>query len=117
MDFANGLMLLGGALALIGLSWCASAWWYGRKVETLQRKLDKLRQVAAMNAQQTRRQIAQLQHELATRPRIKVTTATEAKQSAADDRRTALERELDAAPQAARPANGFADTQPLPAMT
>ena len=55
MDFANGLMLLGGALALIGLSWCASAWWYGRKVETLQRKLDKLRQVAAMNAQQTRR--------------------------------------------------------------
>ncbi len=58
--FVSLAFLLGG--------WFASAWHYKRKVQALRRQIDALRQTASEHANQARRQIGQLQAELAARP-------------------------------------------------
>jgi hypothetical protein len=56
------------ALLLPAAGWLACAWFYRRKIELLQQQLKALRQTAAEHAGQARRQIGQLQAELAARP-------------------------------------------------
>ena len=56
------------ALALLAGGWFASAWFHPRKIDALSGQLKAVRQTAADHANQVRRQIGQLQAELAARP-------------------------------------------------
>ncbi len=61
------LLLILPALALLACGWFASAWFHKRKLDTLHGQVKAIRHTAAEHASQARRQIAQLQAELATR--------------------------------------------------
>jgi hypothetical protein len=57
------------ALALLlACGWLASAWFYKRRIAALQQQVKAVRHAAAEHASQARRQIGQLQAELARRP-------------------------------------------------
>ena len=58
----------GVAVALLTAGWTASAWVYQRKLNFLQMQLKVMRQTAVAHTDQARRQIGQLQTELARRP-------------------------------------------------
>jgi len=115
MTLTNWLLLMGAALALTALSWLMCAWWYRRQLSAVMHRLEKARAAAGQNATQARRQIAQLQKELAERPALSA-LQREARDKAAEDaaRKQELAANLDRGrPTTALPVNGFADTQPL----
>lgn len=56
------------AAALVSGGWLASAWYHRRQLAALQLQLRLVRQTHAEHAAQARRQIGQLQAELAARP-------------------------------------------------
>jgi hypothetical protein len=56
------------AVALPTCGWIVSAYFYKRRIEVLQLRIEAVRRTAAENAEQARRQIGQLQAELAARP-------------------------------------------------
>lgn len=97
-----------------------SFWWFGRRLATLNHKLDKLdkaRQFAGQQTAQARKQIERLQAELAAQQR-KLSQAHVTKQrseqldlvlGAADSAATARA----ARPTTLPPVNGFADTLPM----
>ena len=58
----------GVAVALLITGWSTCAWVYQRKVNFLQVQLKVMRQTAVAHTDQARRQIGQLQAELASRP-------------------------------------------------
>jgi len=116
MNITHWLLLIVTALALTGLTWWGCAWWYGRKLADLQQRLDKTRQTAGEHVSAARRQIAQLNKELAERPPLSK-GQRQARDDAADAaaRKAALEKSLDdgSATTQRLPTNGFADTQPM----
>lgn len=119
MNTMTLFFLLCTATALTALTWWGAAWWYGRKVSELQGKLDKTRKAAAQATAATRRQISQLQKELAARMnpgKDKGSAAPTPERDAAADlaaRKQAL-LDDDTFDRTIRlPAHGFADTQPL----
>ena len=73
MNFMTLLLLLCTASALAALSWWGCAWWYGRKLADLHRRLEKTRATAAQTATANRNQISQLQRELAERTTLSKT--------------------------------------------
>lgn len=97
-------------LALPCGGWFAAAWYYKRKIRALKGQVNAVRQAAGEHANQSRRQIGQLQAELAARPprpsaereRRAVAAATEAAAGAAESRRAAVDRQV--------PSHGFAAT-------
>ena len=111
MDITNWLLLIGTTLTLVSLTWYGCAWWYGRKLEQLHQRLLKTRQAAGRNASQARRQIAQLQKDLAARSSSEAVQRPAALDEA--ERRASLIVTLDEAPVSRLPLHGFADTQPL----
>lgn len=114
MNMTTWMLMIGTALALAALTWWSCAWWYGRKIGDLQQRFEKVRQAAGQHANQTRKQIALLQQELAERPplsKAQRNARDEAAEAAA--RKADLESRLDAAGPASRPMHGFADTQPM----
>lgn len=119
MNAMTIILLILTATALTALTWWGCTWWYGRKLAELQGRLEKTRQTAAQSTAQTRRQIAQLQKELAERPaapqRKVRDEAAEAAQAAAAAaaRRQTLEESLDTPTPSRLPSHGFADTQPM----
>ena len=56
------------AIVLLAGGWFASAWFHQRKIDALLGQVKAVRQTAAEHANQVRRQIGQLQAELAARP-------------------------------------------------
>ncbi len=62
--------LIWASLAVAGLAagWFISAWVHQRRIDFLQVQLKVMRQTMVANTDQARRQIGQLQAELATRP-------------------------------------------------
>ena len=112
MDITNWLLLIGTTLALVSLTWYGCAWWYGRKLLQLHERLLKTRQAAGKHATQARRQIAQLQKDLAARSSVESVQRQAAIAEA--ERRSSLIMTLeDEAPMSRLPLHGFADTQPL----
>lgn len=108
------------ALALLPCGWFAAARVYRRKLHLLQLQLDAARQTAAEHAHQARRQIGQLQAELAARPPLPAAErerrAQAAEAAAAELRRSAASKPV---PDRDFPAtvllpNGFAPTQLMP---
>lgn len=112
-----GLMGL-ACLALIGVQW----WWlrrlHGRRIARQHLRHVQQQQTVNRNLEQAKRQIEQLQHDLAAArlqiKRLSVHAVNTQQQSRA---REALQRTLDEAAQATArraPTDGFADTLPLP---
>ena len=62
------LIWTGLAAAGLALGWFASAWVHRRRIDFLQVQLKVLRQTMHANTDQARRQVGQLQAELAARP-------------------------------------------------
>jgi hypothetical protein len=56
------------ALALLTCGWVATAWYYRRQLRDLHEQIDAVRETATEHARQARRQVGQLQAELAARP-------------------------------------------------
>lgn len=56
------------ALALAPCAWYATAWFYKRRIAALQAQIKAVKQTAAEHANQARKQVAQIQSELAARP-------------------------------------------------
>jgi uncharacterized protein YaiL (DUF2058 family) len=113
MNFMTLLLLLCTASALAALSWWGCAWWYGRKLADLHRRLEKTRATAAQTATANRNQISQLQRELAERTTLSKTQRAARDEEAAAARKRAL-LEDDSFDKTIRlPAHGFADTQPM----
>ena len=112
---ASLAMLCFGAVAIGAVVWC-----YGRKLSAALRKIEKMenaRQVSSQHALQTRKQIEQLQKDLAAQQARLLSAAKAA--PAVREARVPLAQALaagDLAHEAARRAvatNGFADTLPL----
>lgn len=57
-----------GALALLACGWFASSWVHQRRIRDLRQRLASVRATAVDHANQVKRQIGQLQAELAARP-------------------------------------------------
>jgi hypothetical protein len=62
------LIWAGLAAAGLAVGWFASAWVHRRRIDFLQVQLKVLRQTMQANTEQARRQVGQLQAELAARP-------------------------------------------------
>lgn len=101
-------------------------WWYRRRVAELLARMERLeraRQGADQMAQQARRQVEQLQKDLATQHRAQADAARERRRTMASAAsaaaassaaaRSTLECMLDDAATPPTPKNGFADTQPM----
>lgn len=56
------------AIIVAPCSWYAASWFYKRKIAALRAQVKAVRQTAAEHADQARKQVAQLQSELAARP-------------------------------------------------
>lgn len=117
MNAMTLFLLLCTATALTALTWWGAAWWYGRKLADLHGKLEKTRQTATQAATATRRQISQLQKELAARaPLAKGAAAPRPVHDEAAERAARKQALLDddSFDKTIRlPAHGFADTQPM----
>lgn len=109
------------AAALLAGGWFAAAWHYKRKLNGVQAQIKAIRHTAAEHANQARRQIGQLQAELAARPPIgaarrAAAPAAPPPASAAEARRAAAEQlvpDHGFAPTAVAANHGFARTQVL----
>lgn len=64
------LLAVLAAIALLACGWYANAWFYKRRIAELQQQLRAVKQMAAEHAQQAKRQVGQLQAELARRPAV-----------------------------------------------
>lgn len=111
MSIAIWILPLLTAACATALTWWASHWWYGRQQAMLHERLERVRQTATQNAQQARRQIAQLQEEIARRP-LPRRREPDAR-AEAEARKAALVDEIAAGDATLRDANGFAATQPM----
>jgi len=111
MPNISWLSLLVAIAGVVG-GWCAAAWFYGRKIEAIRLQSRVLRQTTAEHLAQMKRQIAQLQAEMAARPVVArkkaAAPAPEPEAPMAQSRREAAENLLDADK---APAHGFAITE------
>ena len=116
MDLRHWLMLALAALVAAVVTWALCHWLYGRRISTLVGKLgksDKARQFSVQQTLQARKQIEALRKDLAAQQEAM------AQAQVARARSRHLEEVLKAASEtedegvARRPANGFADTQPM----
>ena len=119
MTLIEWLLAVSAALALTGCAVYGCAAFYRRKILKLQQRFEQSRMSHHQFAAQTKKQIAQLQQELAARPRqaepkpIPTPTPTPPPIDI-DARKRSLDASLDASAAARRlPVDGFADTQPL----
>ena len=126
MNTAQWLLVGFAALTSAAIGACAGRWWYGRRTMELLVRLDKLeraRQIAGQHAAQARRQIEQLQKDIAAQHKARADARASRRRElnetldAASDRTIRVERAAsDAADDGDRPvlpAHGFADTQPM----
>ena len=97
------------ALALAPGAWFVASRHYKRKLAALQAQIKVVKQTAAEHANQARKQVAQLQSELAARPPMPVALREKRAKAAADEakaaeaRRALAEQQLD-------PDAGFKET-------
>lgn len=121
MTLIEWLLAASVALALTVGAVFGCAAFYRRKILKLQQRFEQSRMSHHQFAAQTKKQIAQLQQELAARPRqaepkaIPTPTPTPTPPPIdTDARKRSLGASLDASAAARRlPVDGFADTQPL----
>lgn len=68
MNAMQGLMMLGALLLGGVLAWAGAAWWFGRRLKLSSARIEHLersRQQVSQQVSQARRQVEQLQRELA----------------------------------------------------
>ncbi|MCV2366500.1 hypothetical protein [Roseateles oligotrophus] len=111
--------LIGGSAAVLaaGLAWLGAMWWFGRKLAAAAArvgKLEKARQTLNQQNSQARKQVEQLQAELAElRHTLTRQDAAKAQQQRVHAARQSFEDSgpfIEATDPVATPADGFADT-------
>jgi len=118
MDTHHWLIFALGSVLVSVATWIGCWLWYGRKIEALNHRLqksDKARHFSTQQTLQARKQMEALQKDLAAQ------NAVMAKAQLSKQRNRHLEEvlkasavaELESGDNLARPAHGFADTQPL----
>ena len=119
MDTRYLLILATGCVLVCATTWFASHWWYGRKIEALNIRLqkgEKARQFSSQQTLQARKQIEALQKDLAAQHKAMAQGAQVERQRSRhleDVLKAASVAEDDPDRKPLRPANGFADTQPM----
>ena len=98
------------AIACLILGWTTSAWFYRRRIKTLRNQINAVRQTASEHSNQARRQIGQLQAELAARPPKPM--SVQERRAAANAARSAASDTHRSAPESNR--HGFAATAVMP---
>ncbi|RZT95071.1 hypothetical protein [Rivibacter subsaxonicus] len=102
------------AMAAAVLAWWSTSRWYMRQLLALQGKVERTKEQATIRLKQARRQVGQLQEELARRPPLSNEQREERDASAeAAAQRVALEAGLIAGDSRTREIAAFADTQPI----
>lgn len=104
------LLAVLAALALLACGWYANAWFYKRRIAELQQQLRAVKQMAAEHAQQAKRQVGQLQAELARRPPVPCPSAEPPPAPAAP---AVIDTAAEPETQPRRPRDGFAPTMIL----
>jgi DNA anti-recombination protein RmuC len=122
MDLSPYVFTALAAVVLPAITFGACRLWHARRVRELHsriEKIDRARQAAGQQAQQARKQIEQLQKELAAQHKARADAVSAHKrvqhlqETLREPRRELPESllDIDAAP--ASPPHGFADTRPL----
>lgn len=118
MDTSHWLILALVPTSIGAVTGVGCRWWYGRRIETLRERLQKVDKARIFSGQQTmqaRRQVEALQKDLAAQQELLAQAQIE-KQRARhlEEALKAAHDETDASDTLPmRPSNGFADTQPM----
>jgi len=118
MDTSQWLIFATGGCAIAAATWLAARWWYGRQLDALNlrlQKVDKARQFSSQQTLQARRQVEALQKDLAAQNELlaKAQLATQRSRHLEEVLRTASAAELAGSAVPQGPAHSFADTQPM----
>jgi hypothetical protein len=118
MDTSQWLIFATGGCAIAGATWLGARWWYGRQLDALNlrlQKVDKARQFSSQQTLQARRQVEALQKDLAAQNEVlaKAQLATQRSRHLEEALRIASATESSASTLPQGPAHSFADTQPM----
>ena len=118
MDTTQWLIFATGGCAIAAATWLGARWWYGRRLDALNlrlQKVDKARQFSSQQTLQARRQVEALQKDLAAQNEVlaKAQLATQRSRHLEETLRTASAAELFGSTVPQGPAHSFADTQPM----
>jgi len=116
MDLRHWLMLALAALVAAVATWLLCHWLYGRRVSALLAKLGKSEKARLFSVQQTlqaRKQIEALRKDLAAQQEAMAQAQVTRARSRHLEEVLKAASEAEAESVARRPANGFADTQPM----
>jgi biopolymer transport protein ExbB/TolQ len=120
MDTRHWLIFALGGVCLCVATWLACRWWYGRKLDAANHRLQKLEKARLFSTQQTlqaRKQVEALQKDLAEQQETMAQVQVERQRSrhleAALKDAADAESEAQSEALGRRPSHGFADTQPM----
>ena len=118
MDTRHWLIFAIGASFIGAATWFACHWWYGRKLEAANQRLQKSDKARLFSIQQTlqaRKQIEALQYDLAAQQKAmaQAQIARERSRHLEEVLRVAALADAEAEALALRPSHSFADTQPM----
>ena len=118
MDTRHWLIFAFGASFIGAATWFACRWWYGRKLEAANQRLQKCDKARLFSVQQTlqaRKQIEALQKDLAAQQEAmaQAQIVRERSRHMEEVLKAAAAAEAEAEASALRPSHGFADTQPM----
>jgi len=122
MDTRHWLIFAGGVALACVATWLACHWWYGRRVDAANQRLQKVEKARLFSIQQTlqaRKQVEALQKDLSEQQEAMAQAQVERQRSRHLEEATRLaavaeaQAEAEAEAVTHRPAHGFADTQPM----
>ena len=118
MDTRQWLIFAGGAALACVATWLLCHWWYGRRTDAADLRLQKVEKARLFSIQQTlqaRKQIEALQKDLSAQQEAMALAQVERQRSRHIEEAIRLAAVADAQADAVtrRPAQGFADTQPM----
>ena len=116
MDTRHWLIFAIGGSIICVATWFACRWWYGRKLDTANQRLQKSDKARLFSIQQTlqaRKQVEALQKDLAAQQETMAQTQIARQRTRHTEEVLKAAAEAEAEPPALRPSHGFADTQPI----
>ena len=120
MDTRNWLIFAGGVVAACVATWLLCHWWYGRRVDAANLRLQKVEKARLFSIQQTlqaRKQVEALQKDLSAQQEAMAQAQVERQRSRHLEEATRLatlaEAQAEGDAVTHRPTHGFADTQPM----
>jgi hypothetical protein len=120
MDTRQLLIFAAGIAGACAATWLLCHWWYGRRVEAANQRLQKVEKARLFSIQQTlqaRKQVEALQKDLSAQQEAMAQAQVERQRSRHLEEAMRLaavaDAQVEAETVASRPSHGFADTQPM----